>query len=184
MSANITDQLTIYSENFAYFSLAIDESVDITSTTQFIFVSEITQEFEIIEELIGMTSLSDQTKGSEMLSGILEQYSKVNLVLLKLSGIVADCAPSMIGSKSGLVTLLKQHLGRHDNELMQFQCLIHQENLCAKSLGFEHVMKAVISTINFIKSRGLNHRQFKIFLADIEKECGDLIFVSEVSWLS
>ena len=53
MSATITDQLTTYSEKFAYFSLAIDESVDITSTTQLlIFVREITQEFK-------MTSLSD-----------------------------------------------------------------------------------------------------------------------------
>ena len=69
MSANITDQLTTYLENFAYFSLAIDESVDITSTAQLlIFIRGITQEFEIIEELIGMTSLSDQTKGSDMLS--------------------------------------------------------------------------------------------------------------------
>jgi len=45
-------------------------------------------------------------------------------------------------------------------------------------------MKVVISTINFIKSRGLNHRQFKNFLADIENECGDLIFVSEIRWLN
>jgi len=91
---------------------------------------------------------------------------------------MTDDAHFMIGYKSGLVTLLKQHLGRHENELMQFHCLIHQENLCT------NVMKVVISTINFIKSRGLNHGQFKNFLSDIENECGDLIFVSEVRWLS
>ena len=28
------------------------------------------------------------------------------------------------------------------------------------------------------------NRQFKNFLADIENECGDLIFVSEIRWLS
>jgi len=74
MSANITDQLTTYSENCAYLSLAFDESVDITSTTQLlIFVRGIAQEFKMIEELIGMTSLSDQTKGSDILSRLLEQ---------------------------------------------------------------------------------------------------------------
>ena len=119
-----------------------------------------------------------------MLSGILEQCAKVNLHLLKLSGIVADGTPSMIGSKSVLVTLLKQHLGRRENELIQFHCLIHQENLCAKSLGFELVMKVVISRINFIKSRSLNHRQFNNFLGDIENKCDDLIFVSEIRQLS
>ena len=133
MSATITDQLTTYSEKFAYFSLAIDESVDITSTTQLlIIVRGKTQEFEIIGELIGMTSLSDQTKGSDMLSGLLEQCSKVNLDLLKLSGIVADSAPSMICSKSGLVTLLKQHLGRHDIELKQFHCFSTRRNYALK----------------------------------------------------
>ena len=45
-------------------------------------------------------------------------------------------------------------------------------------------MKVVISIINFIKSRDLNHRQLKNFLADIENECDDLIFVSEIRWLS
>ena len=66
-----------------------------------------------------MTSFSDQTKGSAMLSRLLEQCAKVNLDLLKLSGIVTDGAHFMIGYKSGLVTLLKQHLGRYENELMQ-----------------------------------------------------------------
>ena len=85
MSPNITDQLTTYSENFAYFSLAIDESVDITPTALLlIFVREIQQEFETIDELIGMTSLPDQTKGSDMLSRLLEQCAKVNLDFLKL----------------------------------------------------------------------------------------------------
>ena len=45
-------------------------------------------------------------------------------------------------------------------------------------------MKKVISTINFIKSRALNHRQFQQFLEDAEAECGDLIYYCEVRWLS
>ena len=45
-------------------------------------------------------------------------------------------------------------------------------------------MKKVVSTINFIKSRALNHRQFQQFLEDVEAECGDLIYYCEVRWLS
>ncbi|CAK1598966.1 unnamed protein product [Parnassius mnemosyne] len=45
-------------------------------------------------------------------------------------------------------------------------------------------MKVVVSTVNFIKSRGLNHRQFKQFLDDIESEYGDLLYYIEVRWLS
>ena len=40
-------------------------------------------------------------------------------------------------------------------------------------------MKKVVSTINFIKSRALNHRQFQQFLEDVEAECGDLIYYCE-----
>ncbi|CAB3236888.1 unnamed protein product [Arctia plantaginis] len=43
-------------------------------------------------------------------------------------------------------------------------------------------MKVVVSTVNFIKSRGLNHRQFKQFLDDIESEY--LLYYTEARWLS
>ncbi|XP_015431640.1 PREDICTED: general transcription factor II-I repeat domain-containing protein 2-like [Dufourea novaeangliae] len=185
MSVNMKDQLTNYANKFAYFSLAIDESTDITSTAQLlIFARGITYEFEVSDELIGMSSLSGQMKGSDMLTGLSEQCSKSDLDLIKLSGITTDGDLSMIGTNFGLVTLLKQHLGRHGDELIQFHCIIHQESLCPQKLGFEHVMKVVVSTINIIKSRGLNHQQFKTFLEDIESTYGDLIFYTEVRWFS
>jgi hypothetical protein len=35
-----------------------------------------------------------------------------------------------------------------------------------------------------VKARALNHRQFKIFLKELESEYGDLIFNTDVRWLS
>ncbi|XP_014776676.1 general transcription factor II-I repeat domain-containing protein 2-like [Octopus bimaculoides] len=63
-------------------------------------------------------------------------------------------------------------------------CIIHQENLCAKSLKFENVKRVVVSTINFIKSQALNHHQFKEFLEELELEYGDLVYYCAVCWLS
>lgn len=91
----------------------------------------------------------------------------------------------MVGSISGIVTLIKTYLQTKNintKELMQFQFIIHQEALCSKLLGFENVMKVVVPTVIFIKSRGLNHRQFKQFLEDIESEYDDLPFYTEVRW--
>jgi hypothetical protein len=45
-------------------------------------------------------------------------------------------------------------------------------------------MNIVVSTVNFIRSRSLNHRQFRELLIDIEADYGDVIYHSEVRWLS
>ncbi|XP_023724818.1 general transcription factor II-I repeat domain-containing protein 2 [Cryptotermes secundus] len=42
----------------------------------------------------------------------------------------------------------------------------------------------VVSTVNFIRSRGLNHRQFRDFLSEVEAEYPDLPYHTAVRWLS
>ena len=87
----------------------------------------------------------------------------------------------------GVVDKIKSGLTKRNidiNNLFAFHCIIHQENLCAKLLKFTHVMETTVSCVNFIKSRGLSHRQFQQFLQDVELEYGDLIFHGEVRWLS
>ncbi|KAB0803132.1 hypothetical protein PPYR_00102 [Photinus pyralis] len=188
LSGNISEQLSEKTKIIEFFSLALDESTDISSTAQLlIFIRGVTQDFEVLEELLGMCSLKGQTKGVDILNVLLDECSKTDLDLSKLAGVATDGAPSMIGVNSGLVTLLKNHLQEKNTkaeDLMQFYCIIHQEALCAKKIDFQNVMKVVVSTINFIKSRGLNHRQFKQFLDDIESEYGDLLYYTEVRWLS
>ncbi|CAH2086169.1 unnamed protein product [Euphydryas editha] len=45
-------------------------------------------------------------------------------------------------------------------------------------------MKAVVPTVNFIKFRSVNHMQFKQFLNETQSEYDDLLFYTEVRWLS
>ncbi|KAG6445807.1 hypothetical protein O3G_MSEX004113 [Manduca sexta] len=179
LSGNITEQLIEKTKIIEFFSLALDESTDISSTAQLlIFIRGVTQDFEVYEELLGMCSLKDQTKGVDILNALLDECSETDLDLSKLSGVTTDGAPSMIGVNSGLVTLLKKNLQEKNinaEDLTQFHCIIHQEALCSKKNEFQNVMKVVVSTVKFIKSRGLNHRQFKQFLDDIESEYGDLL---------
>nr|XP_022900262.1 general transcription factor II-I repeat domain-containing protein 2-like [Onthophagus taurus] len=87
------------------------ESTDISSTAQLlIFIRGVTQDFEVLEELLGTCSLKGQSKGVDILNVLLDECSKTDLDLSKLSGVATDGAPSMIGVNSGLVTLLKKHL--------------------------------------------------------------------------
>ncbi|CAB3241767.1 unnamed protein product [Arctia plantaginis] len=77
---------------------AVDESTDISSTAQLlIFIRGVTQDFEVLEELLGMCSLKGQTRGVDILNVLLDECSKTNLDSSKLSGVATDGAPSMIG---------------------------------------------------------------------------------------
>lgn len=66
------------------------------------------------------------------------------------------------------------------SDLIGGNCIIHQESL----MKANNVMATVVSTINYIKSKGLNNRQFKEPLSDLESEYGDLVYHCEVRWLS
>jgi hypothetical protein len=49
---------------------------------------------------------------------------------------------------------------------------------------FQHVMSVVTEVVNFIWSKGLNRRQFQNLLSELGAQCGDLVYYSEVLWLS
>ena len=58
-------------------------------------------------------------------------------------------------------------------------CIIHQENLCTKVLAFVEVMTKVGQCVNYIRARGLNHRQFKAFLEYLDLYIS-LLYVASV----
>ena len=45
-------------------------------------------------------------------------------------------------------------------------------------------MDPVVRAVNLIRARGLNHRQFRNFLEDIEKDFSDVLYHTNVRWLS
>ena len=99
--------------------------------------------------------------------------------------MVTDGARAMVGNNEGFVVLLQKEPELEGKDFVQYHCLIHQENLCAKTIGFENVMKAIVTLINFIRARGLNHRQFpEFFTQECEMDHDDVVYYSDVRWLS
>lgn len=186
MAENVVLTLKDTANNFVFYSLCLDESTDVSDTTQLaIFIRGVDIKLNITEELLDLVSMKGTTTAEDLYSAFYTALEKKNIPLSKLCGIATDGAPSMRGNRSGLTTLLATKLKTEfSRELFVCHCVIHIENLCAKSIQFQNVMQIVISTVNFIRSKALNHRQFMDFLADMNAEYGDAIYFSEVRWLS
>ena len=160
----MTRQLGDKAANFVYFSSAADELTDINSTAQLLVLVRAVSSFDITEELIGMGSMKGQTTTSALFKETVRLCSSVSLDFTKLVSVTTDGVLAMTGESNRLVALLMKHQGKQNRQLVKLHCIIHQQNLCSKELGFQALMALVTKTINFIKSRGLNNRQFRSLL--------------------
>ncbi|GFQ97879.1 general transcription factor II-I repeat domain-containing protein 2 [Trichonephila clavata] len=67
----------------------------------------------------------------------------------------------MRGKDKGVVALVSKAAENDGgSKPLVLHCIIHQQSLCRKCLDMSEVLKPVISTVNFIRSFGLNHQQF------------------------
>ena len=82
------------------------------------------------------------TTGANIFSEILNAFDKFGLDLSTLCGIVTDGARAMYGTGIGFVGLLKSALKEKNisDNIAIFHCIVHLQNLCAKSLKFKHAM--------------------------------------------
>ena len=174
-------------KNFVSWRFAIDESTNVKDAAQLaIFIKGVDKELNETEELLSLQCMKDTTTGANIFSEVLNAFDKFGLDLSILCGIATDGARAMSGTGIGFTSLLKSALKEKNisDNVAIFYCIIHQQNLCAKSLKFKHVMGPVIKAINFIRARGLNHRQFQKLLDNLDTEHQDLAYFSEVRWLS
>ncbi|KAI6652455.1 General transcription factor II-I repeat domain-containing protein 2A-like [Oopsacas minuta] len=182
LSSNIEISLIKRLNACKFYNLALDESTDVSDTAQLtIFVRGVTENFEIIEELLDLCPMKGTTTGQDIFNVVKHVFTKFKLADEKLSGLTTDEALAMTGKHKGFVSLMLKSM---TSPVMAYHCIIHQEQLCAKILDMKHVMENVVNTVNFIRSKGLNHRQFQAFLAEIGSDYNDVIYFSQVRWLS
>ncbi|XP_055600711.1 general transcription factor II-I repeat domain-containing protein 2-like [Uranotaenia lowii] len=166
---------------FKFYSLAMDESTDVKN----FFIRGIDCNFQITEEMAALVPMEGTTTAKDLMEAVVTCMKDLGLSSANMSGTTSDGAPSMVGKNTGVVALLRKEKQLHGyGDIISAHYIIHQENLSAKTLSIPDVMAFVVKTINFIKARGLNHRQFQQMLTEMEAEYGDLLYYCEIRWLS
>ena len=114
-----------------------------------------------------MVPVMDTTTANNIFNSLLGVLNRVRVDWSRTVSIATDSAPSMIGLKSRCCDEIQRKAQVvNGRELWTFHCISHQETLCCKSLKMDHVMQVVVRTVNFVRARGLNHRQLTVFLSD------------------
>ncbi|CAL4228701.1 unnamed protein product, partial [Meganyctiphanes norvegica] len=130
--------------------------------------------------------LTNTTTGADILEAVLKCFNCYELDLSKLVSITTDGAPAMVGKNKGFVALLEKHMSAagYQNKIIKLHCIIHQEALCAKNAEIKEVMQVVVKIVNYILSQGLNHRDFRSLMEELNAEHPDVKYFCDVRWLS
>ena len=185
LSANVKHQVSHKACDFDFYSIACDESTDAGDTAQLlIYLRGVDDNFCITEELLDIRSLKGTTTGKDIFKAVSDAIDKMGLKWDKLCGVTTDGAPAMRGERKGMASMVCAKVQENGGEAVKMHCIIHQEALCAKTVQLGDVMNTVVKIVNIIRSRGLYHRQFQSFLSDVDAEYGDVLYHSDVRWLS
>ena len=121
-----------------------------------------------------------------MFRHLCDSFDRHKLYWDKLVSITTDGVPSLTGKNVGLVKKVNDKVSDMypRRKEIPLHCIIQQESLCKSVLHVKHIVDPVVKAVNYICLKGLYHRQFLSFLADIESEHTHIISCSSVRWLS
>uniref|UniRef100_UPI00358F684C uncharacterized protein n=1 Tax=Myxine glutinosa TaxID=7769 RepID=UPI00358F684C len=96
--------------------------------------------------------------------------------------VCSDGAPAMLGCNSGFGVLVKADAPH----IIVTHCVLHRHVLASKTLPpkLANVLKIVVETVNYMRSRAPSHRIFKELCNEIGSEFEVLFHHSNVRWLS
>ena len=138
------------------FSLALDESTDVTDNPQLaVFVRYVSSDVVIKEELLDLIALKETTHGIDIKKALDEILMKAKIPLNKFVSVATDGAPAMVGRNAGLIALIKNDPSYPD--FFPIHCIIHCENLISRYFKYEDIMKTVLEIVNFICKRSKTH---------------------------
>ncbi|XP_020297394.1 general transcription factor II-I repeat domain-containing protein 2-like [Pseudomyrmex gracilis] len=149
-SADLVRQLELKAKTFIAYSLALDESTDITDISQLaIFFRGVNNNLVITEELLDIISLKDTTTGEDVIKSVEKAMTNISLSWENLVSVATVGAAAMVGQHAGFIGRLESKLrSQSRQEIYSIHCIIHQKALCAKSLKYEEVSSELTNNYN------------------------------------
>ena len=163
----------------AAYSLALDESTDMSDTDRLvIFIRAVAVGSDHVKEFLDMASLSSTTTGQDIHKHVIRVVERIELNYVVSQQMVLP----MTVRTNGFTKKSMDAVGAQN--VVVCHCIFHQENLCTKVLAFAEIIKNAIQCVNYIRTGGLNHWQFKAFPEYLDCDYPDVVHYSVVCWLS
>jgi hypothetical protein len=126
LASNVEETLKTKLLACKFYSLALDESTDLTDTAQLaIFIRGIDDELKVFEERLVLCPLKGTTKGTDILEATKTTVARYHLSLKNLVGLATDGAPAMVGTKVAFVALKKKGQEIYTSRFTSSHCIIH-----------------------------------------------------------
>ena len=183
LESDTTKQLTQDLSSCKFFSICIDESADITSSSRLAIFSRFCKGDELCEKMVALLTLPERTTRAKICKAVINEFCSCQIDFSKVVSVTTDGAPSMTGKKAGFVSLFTKEVG---HVVIGFHCIIHEEALCAK-VGLkklQEVMQTVTKVVNCISAQALHKRQSQVLLNEVESMYKGLKMYNNVQLVS
>ena len=74
------------------------------------------------------------TKGADIFEKFINHFEKRQIDIKEIFAVTTDGTAAMVGRDRSFVALIEEKIG---HPVIKFQCIIHQESLCAKIPNFK-----------------------------------------------
>lgn len=182
MADDITQKLVKNIRESPFYALQLDESTDIANLSNLLAFVRYVHNGELQEDFLFCKPLPAQST-AQAIFDILNAFIVSNGIdWSKCVGLSTDGARAMVGHRNGVVARVKTVAPL----MSSVHCSLHREALATKKMptDLRCVLDEAVKIVNFIKTRPLQSRLFRLLCEEMGSDHVQLLLHTEVRWLS